>query len=159
MTAGFYLPTINEEGEPEVAHAPNFVYAPTYTLRAEQHANKTDLPGGWEWHDDVPAWAPVEGAHDHKWHLGAIVQTPDGKYWESLTDNNAWAPGETGWREVSPDNRPMPYQPAAGYLDAYKTGDLVTFEGRVYQSNIDGNVWSPAVAPNRWDDLGPIEEY
>lgn len=41
-------------------------------------------------------------------------------------------------------------QPTGGH-DAYQTGDKVRFNGEVYQSNRDGNVWSPADLPSGWD--------
>jgi hypothetical protein len=34
--------------------------------------------------------------------------------------------------------------------DVYHTGDLVAFEGSVYESLIDNNVWSPADYPAGW---------
>ena len=39
----------------------------------------------------------------------------------------------------------------AGEHDAYSIGDKVRFNGEVYQSNRDGNVWSPADLPSGWD--------
>ncbi len=39
-------------------------------------------------------------------------------------------------------------QPHAG--NPYKTGDKVMFEGQVYVSLIDGNVWSPTAYPQGW---------
>lgn len=37
--------------------------------------------------------------------------------------------------------------------NAYMTGDKVMFEGEVYESTIDGNVWSPAQYPQGWQRL------
>ena len=37
-----------------------------------------------------------------------------------------------------------------GAHDAYNTGDRVRFEGAIYESLIDGNVWSPADYPAGW---------
>jgi len=37
-----------------------------------------------------------------------------------------------------------------GAHDAYQTGDRVTFEGQVYESTIDSNVWSPTAYPAGW---------
>lgn len=36
-------------------------------------------------------------------------------------------------------------------LDAYQAGELVTFEGQVYRSTADGNVWSPSDNPEFWE--------
>jgi len=38
----------------------------------------------------------------------------------------------------------------------YMTGDLVTFNGRVYESTIDNNVWSPEAYEQGWADKGAI---
>ena len=35
----------------------------------------------------------------------------------------------------------------------YNTGDRVTFEGRTYESLIDGNVWSPSAYPAGWQEV------
>lgn len=37
-----------------------------------------------------------------------------------------------------------------GAHDAYNTGDRVTYQGSVYESLIDGNVWSPTAYPAGW---------
>lgn len=34
--------------------------------------------------------------------------------------------------------------------DAYNTGDIVSYNGTLYQSVIDGNVWNPADYPAGW---------
>jgi len=43
-------------------------------------------------------------------------------------------------------------QPTGGH-DAYNTGDKVTFEGKIYESLIDANVWSPTVYPEGWQEI------
>lgn len=35
----------------------------------------------------------------------------------------------------------------------YMTGDRVTFNGKTYESTIDGNVWSPADYPAGWKEI------
>ena len=37
--------------------------------------------------------------------------------------------------------------------DAYSVGDRVTFEGAVWESVIDANVWSPTAYPAGWKAL------
>lgn len=38
----------------------------------------------------------------------------------------------------------------------YSAGDMVLHNGKVWQSNIDGNVWEPgAVGVNTWDEVTP----
>lgn len=38
--------------------------------------------------------------------------------------------------------------------NAYMTGDRVMFEGAVYESTVDNNVWSPAAYPAGWKKVG-----
>ena len=77
----------------------------------------------------------------------------DGKIWVSLTDANVWVPGETGWREVTDGGAPAEWVQPSGVHDAYQTGDRVTFQGAVWESVLDGNVWSPTDYPAGWKKL------
>ena len=57
---------------------------------------------------------------------------------------------------VSDDGTPQEWQQPDS-TNAYMTGDRVTFEGHVYESLIDNNVWSPTAYPQGWkliDDEG-----
>ena len=40
-----------------------------------------------------------------------------------------------------------------GAADAYNTGDIVSFNGKLYKSTIDGNVWSPETYPAGWESV------
>ena len=42
--------------------------------------------------------------------------------------------------------------------NAYMTGDRVTFEGHIYESLIDNNVWSPIAYPQGWKLINEGEE-
>lgn len=55
---------------------------------------------------------------------------------------------------------PLWAQPSGAH-DAYNTGDVVNFNGTIYKSVVDGNVWSPEVYPDGWtevDNSDPPEE-
>lgn len=114
-------------------------------------------------------WADASGRHDgDKWRqpqaafdaypAGAVV-THNGKTWESTTPANVWEPGVSGWREqvaIDPDTGeqtvPEYRQPTGGH-DAYNIGDKVTWSGAVYESVINGNVWTPDAYPQGWRKL------
>ena len=53
------------------------------------------------------------------------------------------------------DTYPEWVQPTGAH-DAYNTGDRVTYNGRVYESTMDGNVWAPDAYPKGWEDLGEV---
>ena len=56
-----------------------------------------------------------------------------------------------------PDPAPIPDAPAyvqpTGAHDAYKAGDRVTFQGRVYEALINAVVWSPLAYPQAWKEV------
>ena len=97
-------------------------------------------------------WVQPTGAHD-VYRAGAVV-THNGKEWESLTPANVWEPGVSGWREkVEEGAGPAEWVQPTGAHDSYKKGDRVRFEGKNYESLMDGNVWSPAAYPAGWKEL------
>lgn len=51
---------------------------------------------------------------------------------------------------VTEDGYPEWVQPL-GSTDAYNTGDIVSYNGTLYRSTIDGNVWSPEAYPQGWE--------
>ena len=75
---------------------------------------------------------------------------------QAHTTQADWAPDVVPalWKVKSlPNVIPDWVQPTGGH-DAYNTGDKVVFEGRVYESKIDANTWSPTAYPAGWTDLG-----
>ena len=53
---------------------------------------------------------------------------------------------------VTEEGYPEWVQPL-GASDAYNTGDIVDYNGTLYQSTIDGNVWSPVDYPQGWSEV------
>ena len=72
--------------------------------------------------------------------------------------------GQSGTADWTPDSAPALYdafgldesgyplwsQPSGAH-DAYNTGDIVNYNGTLYQSLINGNVWAPDVYPQGWE--------
>lgn len=52
---------------------------------------------------------------------------------------------------VTAEGYPEWVQPL-GATDAYNTGDIVSYNGTLYISLIDGNVWSPDAYPAGWQE-------
>ena len=50
---------------------------------------------------------------------------------------------------VTSEGYPEWVQPL-GASDAYNTGDIVSYNGKLYKSTIDANVWAPDVYPAGW---------
>ena len=69
-----------------------------------------------------------------------------GQYFSAAESGETEEPAEpdTG------DTYPEWVQPTGGH-DAYKTGDIVMYNGTAYRSLIDGNVWAPDAYPQGWE--------
>ena len=52
---------------------------------------------------------------------------------------------------VTSEGYPESVQPL-GASDAYNTGDIVSYNGKLYKSAIDANVWAPDVYPAGWTE-------
>ena len=51
---------------------------------------------------------------------------------------------------LTEEGYPVWNQPTGAH-DAYNTGDIVDYNGTLYKSLIDGNVWSPEAYPAGWE--------
>ena len=77
---------------------------------------------------------------------------------QAHTSQQDWTPPATPalWTKVAePGEIPVWVQPT-GAQDAYNTGDKVYFPTKddpVYESTIDGNVWSPEAYPAGWKQI------
>lgn len=71
-------------------------------------------------------------------HTSAAEWTPD----TAVSLYKAIGVTETGY--------PVWVQPL-GATDAYNTGDIVSYNGALYISTIDGNVWAPDAYPAGWE--------
>ena len=120
----------------------------------------------------IPEWKQPDSTNAYM--TGDRVMFEEKEY-ESLIDNNVWSPSAnpSGWQlveeeveepetpvepeiPVEPEPEPEPETPIIpewvqpDATTAYKKGDKVMFEGKVYESTIDGNVWSPTAYPAGW---------
>lgn len=71
---------------------------------------------------------------------------------QAHTSQADWTPDATPalWVVVSIDEYPEWVQPTGAH-DAYNTGDKVSYNGTLYKSLIDGNVYSPDAYPAGWE--------
>ena len=60
------------------------------------------------------------------------------------------------WRFVwsTAPAKALPYIELA--TSPYNTGECCTYEGHVWRSGQDGNVWAPGTANVKWEDLGEV---
>ena len=81
----------------------------------------------------------------------------DPQLYQVLQDHTSaaeWTPDATAslYKKigVTEDGYPEWVQPL-GASDAYNTGDIVSYNGTLYKSVIDGNTWSPEAYPAGWE--------
>nr|DAD70668.1 MAG TPA: ChiA1-BD-binding domain protein [Siphoviridae sp. ctKcB20] len=125
-----------------------------------------------------PIWTQPLCAVD-AYNLGDIVSY-NGKLYKSIINANVWAldvypagweeytestsggdSGETGGggttEPTEPETPPTETIPdfvqPTGAHDAYKKGDKVKFEGKIYESLIDANAYSPSAYPAGWKEI------
>ena len=74
-------------------------------------------------------------------------------YYKSTADNNVTIPGTTGalWILTNVDGEELISDYAIG--QTYNIGNKVIYEGNIYESLIDNNVWSPAEYPAGWSKI------
>jgi hypothetical protein len=99
--------------------------------------------------DIYPSWA-VGTAYS----IGALVAYQDGLYQclQAHTSQADWAPDIVPalWLSKTPVGVIPDWVQPTGAQDAYQTGDRVLYNGQVYESLIDANVWSPTDYPAGW---------
>ena len=75
---------------------------------------------------------------------------------QAHTSSAEWAPDSAAslYKKigVTKEGYPEWVQPL-GTSDAYNTGDIVSYNGNLYQSTIDGNVWNPDTYPQGWEQV------
>ena len=75
---------------------------------------------------------------------------------QAHTSQAAWTPtaAPSLWAKVLiPDPNVIPEWEQPDSTNPYQIGDRVMFDGKVYESVINGNVWSPADYPAGWREV------
>lgn len=100
-----------------------------------------------------PNWEPSHiYEKDERVRFGGILY----RCLQPHTSQDAWTPtaAPSLWAKVLiPDSDTIPEWEQPDSTNAYMKGDKVMFEGTVYESLIDNNIWSPATYPGGWKAL------
>ena len=75
---------------------------------------------------------------------------------QAHTSQEAWTPitAPSLWAKVLIlDENVIPDWEQPDSTNAYMIGDKVMFDGKVYESVIDNNIWSPAAYPAGWKEV------
>ena len=98
---------------------------------------------------------PLWDGNEHRYTVGDRVRYGENLYkvLQNHTSQPNWVPTEAPQLFTlvltNPDGTPSEWvQPDS--TNPYMTGDRVIFNGQVYESVIDNNVWSPSAYPAGW---------
>ena len=105
----------------------------------------------------VPAFYPAWRA-DRAYAAGDVVRYGEHAYrcLQAHQGQEGWAPGlaPSLWAKVLiPDPGEIPEWEQPESTNGYAKGDKVKYEGKIYESLIDGNVWSPSAYPAGWKEI------
>lgn len=111
-----------------------------------------------EWHVGLDCVAADAGRT-----VGVYFNPADANLYRCIQPHRAqadWRPDLPGlgalWtRFYEVEEGPQPWVQPTGAHDAYNIGDRVTFNGNLYESKINANVWSPTAYPAGWLLIGP----
>lgn len=136
------------------------VWEPWHPLKASTHYRYGDKTkhGGKVWRDVLDP----TGDTLNVWEPGA--QGIDERYWveevESETSETPETSGESETSETNAgdagaqDDEIDEFKQPSGSHDSYAKGAKVRFQGKVYESTIPNNAYSPAAYPQGWKEIG-----
>ena len=112
----------------------------------------------------VPAWRE-DAVYTDK-HVGFPVQDAGQVYTilqpHTPANNPGFRPADLpaiySIKHTTDPARAKPYVAPNGTSGMYMSGDCCTYEGHIWRSGQDDNVWAPGTTGVKWDDLGPVEE-
>lgn len=91
---------------------------------------------------------------NHPYEAGQTFEY-EGKLYQVISEHTSlsnWIPSELPalYRPVVPENTIGDWARPTGAHDAYNVGDKVLFNGKIYESLINANTWSPTEYPQGW---------
>ena len=101
-----------------------------------------------------PSWGADAGTYEKDYRI-----LYDGILYKCLQTHTAqegWTPtaAPSLWAKVLiPDENVIPEWEQPDSTNPYMIGDKVMFDGKVYESVINNNIWSPAAYPAGWTEV------
>ena len=108
--------------------------------------------------EKIPEMFPAWDGNGKQYKTGDRVQYSDVLYkvLQDHTSQSTWTPTDAPslFAKVltSTDGTPQEWQQPDS-INAYKIGDRVIYNGKIYESLIDNNVWSPTDYPAGWKEI------
>lgn len=106
----------------------------------------------------MPDYFPTWDGNGHSYAAGDRVTYNDTLYkvLQAHTSQNDWTPDAAPslFAKVltSTTGEPLPWEQPDS-TNPYMTGNRVTYNGKVYESTVDNNVWAPDAYPQGWKEV------
>lgn len=108
-----------------------------------------------------PAWAPQQSYRVGEYLTYGTNSVDDPQLYKVVqahTSQDDWKPSDTPalYTPIGLDKQGYPtWSQPTGAHDAYNQGDIVDYNGTLYKSLVDGNVWAPDTVANIWEVYTP----
>lgn len=104
-----------------------------------------------------PAWSAGKAYKTGEYITYGTNSVGDPQLYKVVKDHTSqadWLPGKEPSLYtaigLTEEGYPIWSQPTGAH-DAYNTGDIVEYNGKLYRSTIDGNIWAPDAYPAGWE--------
>ena len=108
---------------------------------------------------DYSGWtagSPVRELVDGEWQVFTLITPHNASHYPDSTPSNT--PALWSLCHTKDPVKAKPWRPSNGTSGRYRTDECATENGHVYRNTYDQNEFSPSALPERWTDLGTIEE-
>lgn len=108
---------------------------------------------------DYTSWkagSPVRELVDGEWQVFTLITPHNASHYPGSTPSNT--PALWSIRHTKDPKRAKPWLAPNGTSGLYELDECATENGHVYQNGHDNNEFTPSALPERWTDLGTIEE-
>lgn len=99
------------------------------------------------WNPEKELYVVGERVRDNGVLYKCLQQHIPQEGWNPATAASLWA------KVLIPDENVIPEWEQPDSTNPYMTGDKVTYDGKVYESIIDNNTWSPEAYPGGWREV------
>lgn len=145
---GYTVTGVNAEtGEAVLTPKPATEAERTAAIEKQMMAQAAAHAGTYE--DPIPFVYGMATEYQKHYSYGGVIYN----WADSFCPACVWLPDSGIWQwavATAPGEYAEWVQPV-GAADAYNTGDIVRYNGTLYISTMDGNVWAPDAYPDAWD--------
>ena len=104
------------------------------------------------WESGAPVWEEIDGERQ----IFTLITPHNASHYPGSTPSNT--PALWSIRHTKDPKQAKPWLAPNGTSGRYALDECATENGHVYRNNHENNEFSPSAQPERWTDLGTIED-